>query len=190
MSESPGSNSALPMPAQRIAIQARVGRFSWNRRGEIGYFVPNGRVAIAGRKPAAALSPNRTLWEADEPMYAARLFVGFNVGGETQWTMDDAVRIVRRVRGDQVHDPSSSFLYQRGLYTHVERGGEREIVDEPGAQIIILNLPDFGVSPREFERQMVELGEALAEDLEQEAVIVEIQKAGMTAKTISVAGLE
>jgi hypothetical protein len=174
---------------RHIAIQANVKRFSWNHRGQYGWFEPNGRTAISG-KPAAELAANRTLWEADEPLYAGRLFVGFNVGDEERWGMDDVVRIVRRVRDLQVHDPSSSFVYQRGLYSHHEGPGEGHVVDEEGAQIIVLNLPDFGISPAKFEQQIVALAEALAEELEQETVIVEIQRGGVTAKTIAVAGLE
>lgn len=177
------------MPRQHISIQANVRRFSWNHKGQYGWFQPNGRTAISGR-PAATLASNRTLWEADEPLYAGRLFVGFNVGDEERWSMDDVVRLVRRVRGAQVQDPSSTFVYQRGLYSHHEGPGEGHVVDEEGAQIIVLNLPEFGVSPRDFEKQIVTLAEELATELEQETVIVEIQRGGVTAKTIAVAGLE
>ena len=177
------------MPAQHIAIQANVRRFSWNHKGSYGWFQPNGKTAISGR-PAATLEANRTLWEADEPIYAGRLFVGFNVGDEERWSMDDVVRLVRRVRSAQVKDPSSTFVYQRGLYSHHEGPGEGHVVDEQGAQIIILNLPEFEVSTVDFERQMVTLAEDIATELEQETVIVEIQRGGVTAKTIAVAGLE
>lgn len=167
-----------------IAIEANIGRFSWGHKGDVGWFQPNGKLVVNGR--AADLTQNTELWSADKALYAARLFVGFNVGAKPRWKLDDVVRIVRRVRKKQVGDPSSSFVLQRGIYAHTERvGGKQLIVDEKGAQIIIVNTIEMGSTSAEFQRQMTELAEILATELRQEAVIVEIQHGGVTKKTIA-----
>jgi hypothetical protein len=102
--------------------------------------------------------------------------------------MDDVVAIVRRVRDEQVGSPDSTFLYQRGLYTSKKHKGAVE--DEEGTQIIVLNLPEFGAKHSEFRQQMLDLAEVLATELEQEEVIVEIQKGGISKETVGVKGME
>jgi hypothetical protein len=163
------------------SVPAKLSRFSWRYRGNVGFFEPNGAVGSHGPD----LHPNKRDWQTDAPLYAARIFVGFNVGDEPRWTMDDLVPIVKRVRTEQVGSPDSSFLYQRGVYAH-QRAGDTTVADEQGAQIIILNVPDFETEPDEFESQIVQLAEIIAEQLLQETVIVEIQRAGQTLRTISV----
>jgi hypothetical protein len=172
---------------KHITIEANTGRFAWNHRGDAGWFRPNGGIYVNG---AAALTPNVELWSVDEPLYSARIILGFNVLGEPRWELDDVVRIVRRERKQQTDDPSSTFLLQRGLYTHTEReSGERLIVDEEGVQVIIINTPDMGTGAGEFQKQMKDLSETLATDLEQEAVILEIQRGGLTVKTLGIGPL-
>jgi hypothetical protein len=100
--------------------------------------------------------------------------------------MDDVVRIVRRVRKQQVGDPAATFVLQRGIYTHTAKDdGDRLTVDEKGAQIFLLNTPELGTSVTVFKKQMEDLAEILATDLRQEAVILEIQRGGSTQVTIS-----
>jgi hypothetical protein len=164
------------------ALPVDTRRFSYRHNGEVGFFVPNGTLTTRG----SILRRNPPAWESEDPIWGARIFVGFSVGMEPRWSMEDAVHIVRRVRGAQVGTPDSSFLYQKGLYTHKLTG---ETVEEDGAQIVFINLPDFGATPKVFEKQMVEVAEALAIELEQEEVIVELQKDGITQKTIGVRGV-
>lgn len=168
------------------AIPATTTRFSWFYRKNYGFFTPNGKLT-ATRGGRDRLTPNRVLWSSTDPMYAARLFVGFNVGATPTWKMQDAIDIVRRIRSRQVGVADSTFLYQRGIYTHQSSG---ETVEEDGAQIIVLNLPEFGATKAEFVRQVTELAEELAEALKQEQVIVEIQQGGLSKETFSVGGLE
>lgn len=168
----------------RLPVNHR--RFAWRHGDNIGWFVPNARLTVS-RGGLSRLHTNPPAWSSDEPLTAARIFVGFNVGARPVWTIEDAIRIVRRVRKEQVGVPDSTFLYQRGLYTHKSSG---ETVEEDGTQIIFLNLPDFGVTKADFERQALDLAETLATELDQEEVIVEIQRGGMTEKTIGVAGLQ
>ncbi len=163
-----------------ITVPADTRRFSWRSPGgKTGSFRPNGRMTLEGRR--ADFAENPTGWSSRAPIYAARIFVGFNVGPRPRWTMSDVVQIVKRVRKGQVGSPDATFLYQRGLYTSKE---DSSVVDEKGAQIIILNLS--GATVKEFRAQMIELGEEIAEKLRQEEVIVEIQKGGVSKETIGI----
>lgn len=141
-----------------------------------GSFHPNGVIQVIGNR---RMFSNPVLETFDET-FAARVIVGFNRLGKRAVTVKQLISIVREVRTEQVGNPSSSFLLQRGIYQH--RSGE--IVEEPGAQVMIIDVT--GATQKEFERQMVELAEVIAEELEQESVIVELQRNGITQRTLSV----
>lgn len=143
-----------------------------------GSFRPNGVLQHYGPKM------NPSLWDSDET-WGARLFVGLSVGTNKTWTQDDVVRIVRGVREEQVGSPDSSFVMQRGLYSQTV-GDQKIVVDEDSVQVIIVNLPQWEVTPEAFKAQMVALAEALAQDLRQQEVIVEIQRNGIYQQTIGV----
>lgn len=147
----------------------------WSTPGGVRAFHPHGRKRWSGD-----YRPNKTVWESAET-YSARLFVGFNVGSETVYEMSDLVSLVRQVRERQVDDPSSSFVYQHGIYKH----HSGDVVEEPGAQVIIINM---GASPEEFAAQMVELAEQICEEMSQEEVVVEIQRNGVVQRVLGVSG--
>ena len=164
-----------------ITVPADTRRFSWRTpNGTLGFFRPNGRMTVEGSR-CGDFAENPAGWTSRAPIYAARIFVGFNVGHKAKWSMSDVVRIVKRVRKDQVGMPDATFLYQRGLYTSKR---DDSVVDEKGAQIIILNLA--GASVKAFRDQMIFLGEEIATKLRQEEVIVEIQRGGISKETIGV----
>lgn len=148
----------------------------WSTPNGWGSFHPRGQKRWTGE----SYRRNKKTWEAGAETWSARLFVGFNVGGETVWDMADLIDTVRRKREGQTGDPSSSFVYQRGIYRH--RSGE--VVEEPGAQVIIINTS--GASPAEWEEQMVALGEAIADELDQEEVVVELQRNGIVQRVFGV----
>jgi hypothetical protein len=167
-----------------VSIPADTRRFAWRgRSGDSGSFEPNGRLGLVGERPN--LRENRTGWSSKTPIYAARIFVGFNVGPKARWTMDDVVRLVKKTRTKQVGSPDATFLYQRGLYTSKK---DDSVVDERGAQIIILNLS--GAPLRAFRTQMLDLAEELATKLRQEEVILELQRGGISKETIGVTPVE
>jgi hypothetical protein len=167
------------MPSKYTVVPADTRRFSWkNPRGDVGFFQPNGSLTRVGDDD---LAENPTGWSSRSPIYAARIFVGFNVGPKPRWSMTNVVRIVKRIRKKQVGSPDATFLYQRGLYTSKR---DESVVDEKGAQIIILNLG--GASVAEFRTQMIELAEEIATKLRQEEVIVEIQRGGISKETVGV----
>lgn len=164
----------------------------WNEGGgRKGSFRPGGRIMpIAlqikpneGSEECAecdeARSKNPVAWDSSEPVNAARLFVGFNVGGPPKWSVNDLIPIVRKVREAQGAHPDASFLIQKGIYTS-ERTGQ--VVQEDGAQVIVLDV----ASEEDFRKHIIELGEHIARDLEQEVVIVEFQKGGLTRETMGV----
>jgi len=152
----------------------------WSTRNGWGSFHPRGNKHWAG----LGYRRNKKTWEAGAETWSARLFVGFNVGGETVWDMADLIDTVRRARDAQTGDPSSSFVYQRGIYRH--RSGE--VVEEPGAQVIIINTT--GATPPQWEEQMVGLAEAIAGELDQEEVVVELQRSGIVQRVFGVSAEE
>lgn len=158
----------------------RTSRFAWNARGHSGWFRPTGTLRHSGNRRHLENPPR---WESDEPLYAARIFVGFNVGDEKVWSLEDVVEIVREIRTEQVGNPGSTFLLQKGIYAH-QAGGP--VVEEDGAQVIILNLPDYDTEPAQFRKQIVKLAEDMARQLRQEEVIVEFQKGGLSERTMGV----
>lgn len=167
-----------------LTIPAHVGPHHWcSPDGQHkGRFRPNAPMKLVGPAPATR---NPEAWASSDPMLAARLFVGFSVGQRPTYDVDDLVPIVRRVREDQGHAPDASFLLQKGIYTSQK---DQSVVQEDGAQVIVLNLE--GETESKFQREMTQLGEAIATQLEQEAVILEIQKGGITVRTIGIAPVE
>lgn len=145
-----------------------------------GSFYPNPDSALECHGDRALLS-NPQLWEGGKVTWSARVIVGFKRRGKKPATMNQLVRVVRQVRTKQAGNPSSSFLFQRGIYRHSDSG---EIVDEPGAQVLIINT--FGATPKEFERQITELAEVIADKLDQAEVIVEIQRNGVSKHVFGV----
>lgn len=160
-------------------INANIGMAHWVASdGTVGRFRPTGEVLLVGDE-AAYKRNNREWTDKSGELLAARFFVGFNVGLKPTWSMDDVVALVERTRRKQKAKPDSTFLAQRGLYT----GDAGELVDESGAQIIILNLS--GLAAKAFTKQMEELADIIVHELKQERVIVEIQQAGVVKETFS-----
>lgn len=147
------------------------GKVSWYRR--------NGKVPQGWFRPTGALRPNRVRWSG-EPAQAARIIVGFNIGDEPHWTMKEVMRMVREIRAEQGAAPAASFVFQKGIYAHDDGG----IVEEDGAQIIVLNLTEQ--SQKDFKRDIERMAEKLARDMKQEEVIVEFQNSGITTETLGV----
>lgn len=150
----------------------------WNpaRPHRSGTFRPQGRLEQHGPEP---LVRNPRGWGSKETL-AARLIVGFSVRSVPTYSLDDLINIVERVRREQVKNPSASFVSQRGIYQH----HDGETVTEDGAQVFIINLEKL--TEDEFTDQMVELAEVVAREMQQEEVIVEIQKNGISQETIGV----
>lgn len=109
--------------------------------------------------------------------YAARLFVGFNVGAKPRWKLDDLMGHVREIRREQRERPDVTYITTRGVFTH--KSGK--VIEEDGAQIIIFAIDE---EPDEFIRNMGDLAEQLVQALDQEEVFLEIQKNGVQIKLL------
>ena len=153
--------------------------FSWRSSAFSGAFHPRGPLTRIGENVLrGGLSGSKKL--PPGPAWAARLIVGFNVKGVPTWDVKHVIPIVKRVRLEQApKDPGASFLHQLGIYQHKE--DKKSFVEEDGVQVIILNLA--GATEEAFIQQMIELGEALARELQQDEIIVEIQRNGLTQET-------
>jgi hypothetical protein len=113
--------------------------------------------------------------------YAARLVVGFKVGHTPTYNIDDLVEIVTEFRKAQ-GKPDASFISQKGVYQHRSSG---EIVVEDSGQVIII-IDVWRTPLDEFVDEMTTLAEHVAETMQQESVILEIQRNGVTQQVFSV----
>jgi len=130
-----------------------------------------------------ATRDNPTAWRSKGPTYAATLYVGFSVGDKPTWTMKQLVPLVKKIRKQQVGHPDSTFLYQRGVYTHKSDG---KVITEDGAQVILLNVDPVTRKFYEFRRHMITLAETIAKKFKQETIIVNIEKNGILHETLGI----
>lgn len=158
-----------------------------------GSFRPEGRLTLVH---VEGLVGNPLQWDTRES-WAARMFLGFQKGRrrvpkqEAARRMEKLVQLVREIRVEQVGDPGASFLTQRGMYRH----DDGYVIDEPGAQVIVINvdrvmkkgkkIEKVPVTPEQFEKDIEQLSEDLATELDQESIIVEIQRNGVVQRTFS-----
>jgi len=167
-------------------IPCNLGVARWNHPAHWGIFQPHGPLHHEGA-PTTGLAGKA--W-VEQESWAARLFVGFNVGRAPTWSMTDLIPLVRAVRTrqtrtgeeDKYGDPNATFIAQKGVYKHKEP--TYGVVEEDGAQVII--FATSGETSAIFEARMVALGEEIARQLHQELVIVEIQRNGVVQSTIGV----
>lgn len=151
----------------------------WEAPHGYGSFRPAGKKRYLGNP--ATFERNPRSWASEGDTFAARIFVGFHVGGEPRWELDDLVALVRREREAQGHTPDASFVAQKGIYQSRRTG---EVVEEDGAQVIVIDMQ--GLSQGHFQGEMEELAEAIAAELEQEEVVLEIQKNGISVGTYGI----
>lgn len=112
--------------------------------------------------------------------YSARIFVGLNVGDKETYTVNDVVKLVVETRKEQGASADASILSQKGIYE--SKGGD--VVVEPSVQIILIDL--VGKTKKEFTDEVTEVAEVLQEKLQQEVVLVEIQKSGVVKDVYSI----
>lgn len=157
-----------------LTIRANPGPLYFGR----GSFLPHGSVRVHDLSYSRRMRMNpRELLSTDT--YAARLVVGFKVGDRPTYNIDDLVEIVTAFRKAQ-GKPDASFISQKGVYQH---RSSREIVVEDSGQVII---DVWGTPPDEFLDEMTMLAEHVATTMQQESVILEIQRNGVTQQVFSV----
>ncbi len=159
------------------SIPADLRKTHWtDERGRRGTFVPNTSAPLLMH---SAVTPNPAT-KYTRGSLAARFFVGLSVAQEPRWTVDDVARIVLRVRSGQTENVGASFLTQRGLYT----SSDGSLVDEQSVQVILIDEEKKSLD--DWTEAMVALGEALASELQQEVVILEIQRSGVVRDTYGI----
>ena len=179
-----------------MIVEANTRAYRWtNPNGSRCSFEPEGPQHVVGRPRLE----NRTMalrnpveWDDahNTEMLAARLFVGLSVGQKPTWSVDDVVDIVLAVLSEQANrgrkrkearHVDASFIVQRGLYTSRRTGA---ITRENSVQVVLLNLDEL--PQRRFADEVVELADQLVYRLEQEEVVVDMQKDGVSFRTIGV----
>jgi hypothetical protein len=99
---------------------------------------------------------------------SARLFVGLNVGDTPTHSIEDVVKVV----GDN-YKGSASFIAQKGIYID----DHNHAIHEDSVQVLLFADTD---SEEKFLDEMTKLGETLASKLQQESVVLELQKKGIS----------
>jgi len=165
-------------------IPAHTGATSWSHpTGAEGHFRPNGKLELV---TSADMTPNLSTWSAKgSQTMAARIFVGFNVGGKPKWSMEDLIKVVRVARTAQHQREDASFVAQKGIYTHTVLGRRPKVIEEKGAQVILIRMPDEPA--KAFRGHMIELAEQIADRLKQAEVVLELQRGGIVQEVMGVA---
>ena len=174
------------------SIAANTRQVEWNDgRGHGGSFTPNGPRHFHGDRDTLMYQPNAKTWKS-RGGFAARIFMAFERDGRKTGTMNKLVALVKRVRGEQTRKakaprtdpgtPDASFIAQRGIYRH--RDGARRVVDEPGAQIVIIDMS--GAIRKERDQQMRCLATEICHAFDQDEVVLEIQRRGLTIEVYGV----
>ena len=167
-------------------IHANPGVARWH--GPRGYWrpAPGARKVFVG--DFRAQNPARTpRWES-KVTWAARLFVGCNVGDVPTWTLDHVVKFVKKhySRPSRPGDSykGASFVAQRGLWPSEKKKGRR-LIEEDSIQVILINT-DPKTSTKAFQNQAFDLAQLAARVFDQDQVILEFQRNGITVKTMGV----
>ncbi len=171
----------------------------FNEEGVALKFTPAGKVYEIGDASSwytRSYKENPIKSAHNRSVQGARIIVGFNVGIEEKWKMDDIIDIVFDVRRQQVEsaiedkdakphplggDVGVTFLAQKGIWQAVR---EKKVYPENGAQVMIMNI--IAEKKSRFRDDMVEIAEELARKLKQNAVIVEMSKNGAIQETLEV----
>lgn len=148
-------------------------------KGSKGVFRPQGPVQGVRRNPPA--------WKSTTAPEAATFLVGFNVGHDAKWSMPDLIHLVKSFLKERGFPQDSSFVYQKGVYTH--RQPELGTVTEDGARLIILKFPESDwdkIDEKQFQELMKTLAEEIADKLDQDEVIVIFSAGGIDKVTYGV----
>lgn len=155
-------------------IPVNAGAFSFPG----GEFRPTGSLAMYPVRPSA---PRRNPWLEDfgPVTLGARLVVGFSVGNDPRWTLDDLVAVAQVVLDRHLGDPSSSsFGAQRGIYRHRDGG---HIITEDSGQVLVYDAERR--DRKAWENLLLAVAEDLGAALDQESVLLDLQENGIGWKS-------
>lgn len=114
-------------------------------------------------------------------LWAARIMVGFNVGGAPRYTISDLRRVVARSLSGAKLMIGSTFIPQEGFY---QPAITVKPVAEHGAQVVILNFYDK-LSAARFVANVRGLARAIRRDMQQSEVLVWVTYAGRVVRAWS-----
>ncbi len=171
----------------------------FNEDGKAFEFVPTGKIYEVGDASewyTRSQRENPIKRSTNRSTQGGRIIVGFNVGIEEKWKMDDIVGIVFDLRRKQVKsaikdgdarphplggDVGVTFIAQKGIWQAVR---DKKAYPENGAQITMANI--ISEKKRRFRQDMIDIGEELMSKLNQNAVIVEISERGVVEETLEI----
>lgn len=156
-------------------VNVNIGLFTC----EAGTFYPDRGVFYNGDPAVVQYNPAHP-YGADT--YSALLIVGLAGQAGEKYTPKEIVEWVKNYRVAQVGDPGASFIFQKGVYRHKRTG---KVVDEDSVRVIILNLAE-NESRDEFRRNILAMSEAIRSDFNQEEVILEFQRRGVTLEVFGI----
>jgi hypothetical protein len=110
--------------------------------------------------------------------WAGRLIVGLSVRKVSKYKIVDLIRETRLFMTRSGLPEDSSFVAQHGVFTHKDG----TVVQEKSAQVFIINAGYFG-EVEDWKEFLEKLAEYLIVKLEQEMIVVEIQKNGVVDVT-------
>lgn len=143
------------------------GRAHWN--GPRGWFIPEGPIHRYGPDKNPLSFESKVTW-------AARMFVGLNIGDDEALDINDVVEAFEKnYRG------GASFVAQMGRWP--SKGGK--IITEKSVQVIVINDKE-GVTAQEFRGDMIDVAERMALELQQESIVLELQRNGVVKETLGV----
>jgi hypothetical protein len=150
--------------------------------GSVRHFKPSGPLHVVHvrgttRRSAREASASKRLgfnsklepWSAEG--LAGRLFVGLKVGNTLKWTLEDVMKATYEYLTQKASlSGNSTFLAQKGWYNGTP---------EDSVQIVIFDESEKPLLDV-WTKMILTLGAFLRERFEQESVVVEIQKGGVT----------
>lgn len=152
-----------------VANPIRIGAWRWRINGRDRIWVPTGRLIHVSRT-----SRRSNPIHAFEGSLGARLIVGFNVGAEERFTMDDVRDFVLSFQTTRYNKVGASFVLQEGIFGHADG----KVVRENSAQIVVYE--DAAVGVQEWMKRVAEMADSLREHFKQESVLLEVTHDGKT----------
>lgn len=159
----------------KIPADTRVKHwFNPGRKSEDS-FRPEGKLDVIGPRQ----NPERS-WGTKDTL-AARLFVGLSVGQVPTWSQDDVVSIVVETRKKQ---GAQAGRVVPGATRRVTSHRDGSVMVEDSVQVVIID--PRGCTQEDFTTEIEALAEVLATRLDQEEVVVEIQRNGLALETFGI----
>lgn len=151
-----------------ITNPVRVGAWRWRVKGRDLIWVPTGRLI------QVSLGRRSNPIHSFEGSLGARLIVGFNVGSQERFNMDDVRDFVLAFQTTRYNKVGASFVLQEGIFSH----SDGKVVKENSAQVVVYEDAKVGVN--EWMKRVAEMADSMREHFKQESVLLEVTHDGKT----------